>query len=429
MNKVATVLVFLLMAFSARAQQVPYFYSVEKLPINSELPTFFPLYNDSMDVLYVVKANMLEDESGETSYESQDIFHYKFSDLKAGGVYDSLLNNKRNNAVVGISYSGDTLYLLGTYDKRAKKANGLSYTRLEENEWVKPEQMKVHGKNVIDSLYSFYVHPEGDLVILSKFPDKKSDNEDLYISMLGKNGKWSDPHRLPSNINSPYYEITPFMSDDKNTLYFSSNRPGGKGSADVYMSQRLGNDYSQWTDPVNMGKHVNTSAFDAYFSIYPNEEMAFVASTRERKKIEVFMLSSKKYEPEAIVEEVPAVLPKPKVAKAPIFMPILFDFDKTYIRAGYKMMLKQEVVPFLMDNPTYDVMVIGHTDHIGSETYNEDLSRRRALSIFNFLQQHDISPSRMKIVGKGFSDPAAPNTTKEGRQKNRRVILMLKDRN
>ena len=78
---------------------------------------------------------------------------------------------------------------------------------------------------------------------------------DLYFSTFN-DGKWSEPSNLKSPVNTPYWESQPSISADGKTLYFSSNRPGGMGGKDLWFSRM--NDKNQWTEPVNMGKIINT---------------------------------------------------------------------------------------------------------------------------------------------------------------------------
>jgi outer membrane protein OmpA-like peptidoglycan-associated protein len=78
---------------------------------------------------------------------------------------------------------------------------------------------------------------------------------DLYFSALIE-GRWSVPSNLRSPVNTSYWESQPSISADGRTLFFSSNRPGGSGGKDIWFS-RL-NDKNMWTNPVNMGKTINT---------------------------------------------------------------------------------------------------------------------------------------------------------------------------
>lgn len=101
---------------------------------------------------------------------------------------------------------------------------------------------------------------------------------------------------------------------------------------------------------------------------------------------------------------------------------LLFDYDKAEIRPQYYSDLDQ-VVRVLKRNATMQVEIQGHTDNVGSKRYNLPLSLRRAKAVANYLIRHGIAKDRLTVKGYWFSRPVAPNTTPEGRQKNRRVEI------
>jgi OOP family OmpA-OmpF porin len=72
--------------------------------------------------------------------------------------------------------------------------------------------------------------------------------------------------------------------------------------------------------------------------------------------------------------------------------------------------------------------VAGHTDSIGTEEYNQDLSVRRAESVADYLVQNGVSRDRLRVVGYGETRPKVPNDTPENRQQNRRVVLSILER-
>ncbi len=101
---------------------------------------------------------------------------------------------------------------------------------------------------------------------------------------------------------------------------------------------------------------------------------------------------------------------------------LLFDYDKSNIKPQYYSDLDQ-VIRVLKQNPGLRVEIQGHTDNIGSKNYNLPLSRRRAKSVANYLIRNGVDRNRLTTEGYWFSRPVAPNTTPEGRAKNRRVEL------
>jgi OOP family OmpA-OmpF porin len=105
---------------------------------------------------------------------------------------------------------------------------------------------------------------------------------------------------------------------------------------------------------------------------------------------------------------------------------VLFDFDSAELRPESITELER-VVKFMNDVSIATVLVEGHTDSVGSEAYNQALSDRRAKSVFDYLTSRGVDPARMKSVGHGELKPIATNDTAEGRQLNRRVMLIRTD--
>lgn len=102
---------------------------------------------------------------------------------------------------------------------------------------------------------------------------------------------------------------------------------------------------------------------------------------------------------------------------------ILFDVDKATLKTESTKQLS-DVVALLRDNPDLALEVQGHTDDQGEDGYNMDLSLRRAETVVSYLGLFGIDKGRLTPKGYGESAPVAPNTTEEGRAKNRRVELV-----
>lgn len=102
------------------------------------------------------------------------------------------------------------------------------------------------------------------------------------------------------------------------------------------------------------------------------------------------------------------------------FNPIYFDFDKAEIRAEYQEYLKK-MAQIVLSHSDLRIKVTGHTDGDGSDAYNLDLSKRRAQAILDFFITQGLAPHRIEIDFRGKREPAAPNTSSEGKQRNRRV--------
>jgi OOP family OmpA-OmpF porin len=113
--------------------------------------------------------------------------------------------------------------------------------------------------------------------------------------------------------------------------------------------------------------------------------------------------------------------PIPLLEKISVTLIIEFDYDKADVKPIYHKDI-EKVANILQAYPEKDMELEGHTDNIGSDAYNEKLSKQRAESVKNYLvQKFGINASRISTVGYGESMPVATNDTEKGRQKNRRV--------
>ena len=103
---------------------------------------------------------------------------------------------------------------------------------------------------------------------------------------------------------------------------------------------------------------------------------------------------------------------------------ILFDVNKTDLKPESDATL-QEIGKLLAADPALKLLVVGHTDNVGTFEFNRDLSNRRAAGVVEALVvRFKVSKERLFPFGCSFASPAAPNTTEEGRAKNRRVELV-----
>ncbi len=104
---------------------------------------------------------------------------------------------------------------------------------------------------------------------------------------------------------------------------------------------------------------------------------------------------------------------------------IHFDFDRSNIKPVSKAVLDARAIPVLKKNPDVKVLIVGHTDSIGTDRYNQGLSMRRATSVRDYLASKGIASGRMSIAGRGEKEPIDTNKTRAGRANNRRVEFVI----
>ncbi|RAI71640.1 OmpA family protein [Pseudomonas fluorescens] len=123
----------------------------------------------------------------------------------------------------------------------------------------------------------------------------------------------------------------------------------------------------------------------------------------------------------------PAASVKPEAAKSEVITlsdDVLFAFNQSDLTPTAKSRLDALMSKF-EDADVVSIKVVGHTDSVGSDAYNQALSERRASSVAEYLLSQGVVPNKVTSEGKGESQPIADNETEEGRAKNRRVDLHI----
>lgn len=150
-------------------------------------------------------------------------------------------------------------------------AEKVFFAERTQNGWSKPR--------VLDEFFSRSEHksilslsPDGNRLFLFK---NDREGKSIYLSQY-LNGEWQQPEKMPHPINSKWDETHAALSPDQSTLFFTSNRPGGFGGLDVYMS-RL-NDYGEWGEPVNLGPVINSELDEETPMLHPDGQTLYFAS-------------------------------------------------------------------------------------------------------------------------------------------------------
>lgn len=121
-----------------------------------------------------------------------------------------------------------------------------------------------------------------------------------------------------------------------------------------------------------------------------------------------------------------SVKPVAPVAPEVITLPgdVLFAFNKYELTPSAQSQL-DALMPKLQSADVVSIKVVGHTDSVGNDAYNQGLSERRASSVAAYLLSQGLAPNKLTSEGRGESQPVADNETEEGRAKNRRVELHI----
>lgn len=146
----------------------------------------------------------------------------------------------------------------------------------ELNEWNEAES--VEGR--LNSEYHdacLNISPDGSYIFVYRNIPRATKSGDIYMSKQSKKGTWGTPKPVSKgkNINSSYFESSASITEDEETLFFVSDRPGGKGMADIYMVKKDGR---EWGEPVNLGDSINTDLDEKFVFVHPDGKTLFFSS-------------------------------------------------------------------------------------------------------------------------------------------------------
>jgi OmpA-OmpF porin, OOP family len=190
------------------------------------------------------------------------------------------LNNTSNNFVCSTSPDGNTLLLGNKYNKDGTMGNGASITNKTKTGWEFPTPQEIDGFYNNNDYVSFYMSNSNKVLLMScEMNDSKGD-QDLYVSFnIGEN-KWSTPLHMGAVLNTPKTDFQPFLAADEKTLYFSSDGHTGYGDADIYVSKRLDDTWTNWSKPMNLGNKINTPNFDNGYTITAKGDYAYFVTSK-----------------------------------------------------------------------------------------------------------------------------------------------------
>jgi len=247
--------------------------------INSEYDDFNPVLPAREDVLYFTsrrpsrnntKRNVLDQKFSEDIYFSKKTSQ----DWTPPQLLDKRFTSKKNEAVVAVSPSGDTLYLY-----RSKGNGNIYYTYKKDARWSGLHALsRINTRGSRET--SLCLSPDGKTLFFVSDADRKGaiGGKDIYYCERDEDGNWSKPKNMGPLINTPYNEEGVSLSPDGKTLYFSSKGHPGMGGYDIFYTTKT---ESGWSKPVNMGYPINTPDDDLYYVPSAKGKMAYLTSNRE----------------------------------------------------------------------------------------------------------------------------------------------------
>lgn len=461
------------------------------------------------------------------------------------------IHNSSKNAAATIAMDGKSVFALNVEVSHGKYDAGLTKVSLKNNKWVNKRPLRIADFEAL-SYYNqndrrlkketeFSMSSDEQFLVMGLVRNETYGDKDLYVSFRTGENAYSKPLNLGPHVNTAGNEGSPFLAADNKTLYFNSNGRPGYGDMDLFMTTRLDDTWTNWSEPVNLGPHINSPQFDGYISIPASGEYAYFSSAKNslglddlfkvklfpsikpeavmmldfkftdkatqkelrpevtlvrsgnrvefildeetgffktvlqpgsayelmarlngyrpfRKEIDLrktseYTEAEEIYEMEAPSESV-AGRPDP-VTSAPersapaagrdrpvkepesvadlvletgrklVLREVYFDQSKAELREESYAELDR-IRKIMMENPSMEILLEGHTDNQGDAALNFRLAEERITNVKNYLTADgQVSPDRVTVKSWGQYRPLQKNSTEEARRKNRRVEFTI----
>ena len=411
---------------------------------------------------------------------------------------DTPLNNALPNALGAVLPETGHFITINQFPSRGGLDKGFSHTRRKsDGGFTWPEPITIDEYSTTGDGVGVTVSEDGDIMILSLERHGGFGKTDLYVSRRLDSLHWSKPVNLGEGINTNFRESTPSLSEDKKTLYFSSNR-WGRGGNDIYFCRRIDTSWHNWSlarrfkPPISSARDDSQPYFNeatGYLYLTSNRDGSsdiYRVRIQEPKPLDILVVGTVKHartgEPmDALVEvssrgvvgedttltttngrfefrvkalrdfaisaekdgfigHVERLNIRSQTYKNAYEIEVLLDpqekggiitLDPIFFKQSLADIKKQSTPQLerlrdvLNKYPNIFVRIEGHTDSNGKQASLDKLSRERAESIRSYLLRNGIDPVRVQAIGLGARKPIASNETREGRETNRRVEVVI----
>jgi outer membrane protein OmpA-like peptidoglycan-associated protein/tetratricopeptide (TPR) repeat protein len=243
--------------------------------VNTPFHDYAPIISgDGNTLIFTSNRTESEKERKEgTNYEDIYISRKTANGWEPAKKISSNINNVYNDAAASLSPDGKTLFLY--YEEGA----GDIYTsQLQGNDWTKPAPL---NKNINTQLFwetSASMSADGKKLYFASNRPGGIGELDLYVSELDSKGNWGKAVNLGSAINTPENEDSPFIHPDNVTLYFSSDGHPSLGNSDIFVSEFRSN---KWQKPENLGWPINTWEYDGFFTLSADKKNGYFSTLKE----------------------------------------------------------------------------------------------------------------------------------------------------
>jgi len=248
--------------------------------VNSNYPDYGPLLSPDGKTMYFTSRRI--GSTGNLTDPNHEYFEDIYYSVLVNGTWQlpinigQPINSNTHDAAVAISKDGKTLYF---YRTNVELTGGdIYYSDLMEDKWTNPKKIDANINTPGGAETSISISPDGNTIYFSSNRPGGYGGKDLYRVTKMPDNTWSKAYNLGPNINTPYDEDGPFIHPDGKTLYFSSKGHHNMGGYDIFKTEL--NEDGIWSIAENLGYPINSVGDDVFFFVTHEGQKAYFSSNR-----------------------------------------------------------------------------------------------------------------------------------------------------
>lgn len=263
--------------------------------VNSDYSELNPLLSPDGKTLYFSRRNHPENVGGVA--DKEDIW---YSELDSSGHWQ-LAKNMTNfnnagpnfiNSIQSVTPDGKSaIIVLGNkYLPNGKMMAGVSISTNVGGGWSKPIALNIINDYNFNEKANYFLTNNRKTLIISEEREDSQGDRDLYVSFMRDDSVWTEPLNLGDVVNSAAEESAPFLASDDKTLYYSSKGFSGYGGSDIYVTRRLDDTWTRWSEPENLGPEINSPLEDLFFNIPASSDYAYYSRGVTETNTDIFRI-------------------------------------------------------------------------------------------------------------------------------------------
>lgn len=264
--------------------------------VNSEYSELNPLLSPDGKILYFSRRNHPENIGGVG--DKEDIWYSQLDSTGhwqiARNIGPGLNTNGPNfiNTIQSVTPDGQSaIMVLGNkYLDNGKMMAGVSISTQVNGEWTKPVPINIINDYNYSAEANYFLTNSRTTLLMSVQREDSYGDRDLYVTFMKNDSIWSEPLNLGDIVNTASEESSPFLAPDGKTLYFSSNGYSGYGGSDIYVTHRLDDTWTNWSDPENLGPEINSPLEDIFFNIPVGSDYAYYSRGVSQNNTDIFRI-------------------------------------------------------------------------------------------------------------------------------------------